>query len=78
MIGQSLSNINKTCYSVQITKIYDLNKPRLISTGWKNLPKHRVQPYSDKRQAAKWRIGETGHQLDYRLTLMGHPPHAGC
>jgi len=26
MIGQSLSNTNKTCYSVQIVKIYNLNK----------------------------------------------------
>ena len=26
MIRQSLSNINETCYSVQIVKIYNLNK----------------------------------------------------
>ena len=26
MIGQSLSNTNETCYSVQIAKIYNLNK----------------------------------------------------
>ena len=35
MIGQSLSNTNKTCYSVQVTKIYNLNKTkyRYVRTG---------------------------------------------
>jgi len=26
MIGQSLLNTNETCYSVQVAKIYNLNK----------------------------------------------------
>jgi len=29
MIGQSLSNTNEMCYSVQIAKIYNLNKALL-------------------------------------------------
>ena len=33
MIGQNLSNINETCYSVQVAKICNLNKA-LIENGW--------------------------------------------
>ena len=32
MIGQSLSNINETCYSIQIAKIYNLNKA--LASSW--------------------------------------------
>jgi len=63
MIGQSLSNTNETCYSIQIAKICNLNEAQLFltedmegaSSQWlPGLQEHHQQLHGEDMDVYTW------------------------
>jgi len=77
MIGQSLSNTNETCYSVQIAKICNLNKaqPKLGFTY-----KGSTVPSTRQNQERSNTVlpPSTGTHLSTKLTVQLRLAHVAC